>query len=112
MLTIKNWKLKFYNNSIYKHIIKHEKLKLPWGLITYLLKWLKLIWLIIPSAVKDAKQLELSYFGYTILHSHQHFGKYISDFLFNIYLSYNPVISFLGIYLKKITTYVHKRTCI
>ena len=36
-------------------------------------------------------------------------GQFIKKL--NIYLPYNQVISFLGIYPKEIKTYVHTKTC-
>ena len=42
----------------------------------------------------------------------QHFWKTVWQFLkkLNIYLPYEPAITFLGIYPREMTIYVHRRT--
>lgn len=57
------------------------------------------------------EQLECSYTASGNTKWYSHFGKQFGCFIKNIHLPYKPAIPLLGIYPRKMKTYVHKKTC-
>lgn len=88
------------------------KFKPQWDITLHLLELLNLKILTITSVGEDAEKLELLYIAGGNIKWYNYFGK---DWQFlekwNLYLSYDLVIPFIGIYPRKMIAYVHKKTC-
>lgn len=79
----------------------------------YWQEWPKSRTLKTPNAREDVEQQEVSFIAGWKAKWHSHFGR-VWQFLtkLTIFLPYDPVILFLGIYPKELKTYVHTKPCI